>query len=131
MHSTETINQFLNLRAQGWTLARIADHLHVSKPTLIQWSHKHQSELETKRAHQELSAQATSQASNKLRLEHLILFHKTLRQELIKRTLQNLSDEEVEALATDIQHQIEKLTSPPSEALSKENSFTNGGKETR
>src|SRR6476660_4297459 len=38
MHSTETINQFLNPRAQGWTFARIADHLH-SKPLPLMRSH--------------------------------------------------------------------------------------------
>jgi hypothetical protein len=43
-------------------------------------------------------------------LELLTLFRTTLRQELIKRTLQNLSDDEIEALATDIEQQIEKLS---------------------
>src|SRR6266478_6484143 len=135
MHSIETINQFLNLRAQGWSFAHIADHLHVSKPTLLDWSHKHRSELEAMQAHQERSVQSATQPSHKefppsprgegmgegdgrarqpsalsdkeprchqptvhgglgegqgsvLQLEHLTLFHATLRQELIKRTLQ-------------------------------------------
>jgi hypothetical protein len=39
MQSTETINQFLNLRAQGWNRARIADHLHVPEPLLPMRSH--------------------------------------------------------------------------------------------
>jgi hypothetical protein len=110
MHSTETINQFLNLRAQGWSFARIADHLHVSKPTLIQWSHKHQTELAASKANYERSVQKSAQASYELRLEHLTLFHTTLRQEIIKRTLQTLSDEEIQTMADAIQHQIEKLT---------------------
>ena len=53
MHSTETINQFLNFCAQGSSFARIADHLHVSKPTLLDWSHKLQSELEAMKANQQ------------------------------------------------------------------------------
>src|SRR5215813_10897537 len=110
MHSTETINQFLNLRAQGWSFARIADHLHVSKPTLLDWSHKHQSELEAIKANQARSLQAAVQASHELRLEHLKLFHTTLRQEIIKRTLQTLSDEEIQTMADAIEHQIEKLS---------------------
>jgi len=128
MHSTETINQFLNLRAQGWSFARIADHLHVSKPTLLDWSHKHQSELEAMQANQERSVQSAAQPTQKkfplpigwgegqgegsvLQLEHLTLFHTTLRQELIKRTLQTLSNDEIQTMADAIEHQIEKLSS--------------------
>ena len=110
MHSTETINQFLDLRAQGWSFARIADHLHVSKPTLLDWSHKHQSELEAMQANQQRSIQEAAQASQELRLEHLTLFHTSLRHELIKRTLQTLSDEEIQTMADAIGHQIEKLS---------------------
>ena len=97
--------------------ARIADHLHVSKPTLIQWSHKHQSELAATKANHERSTQESAQASDTLHLEHLILFHKTLRREIIKRTLQTLSDEEIQTLADAIQHQIEELSGRPAEAL--------------
>jgi transcriptional regulator len=110
MHSTETVNQFLNLRAQGWSFARIAARLHVSKPTLLDWSHKHQSELDALKADQERSLEEAAQTSCELRLEHLTLFHTTLRQELIKRTLRSLSDQEVEALAAETERQIEKLT---------------------
>ena len=110
MHSTETVNQFLNLRSQGWSFARIADHLHVSKPTLLDWSHKHQSELEAMKASQERSVQAAAQGSHELGLEHLTLFHTTLRQEIIKRTLKTLSDEELQTMADAIEHQIEKLS---------------------
>jgi transcriptional regulator len=130
MHSTETVNQFLNLRAQGWSFARIADHLHVSKPTLLDWSNKHQSQLQAVKANQERSAQEAAQASRALQLEHLTLFQTTLRQELIKRTLKNLSDEEIEALATDIEHQIEKLNGQPSVNLSSKVPLRKEGKET-
>jgi hypothetical protein len=169
MHSTETINQFLNFRAQGWSFARIADHLHVSKPTLIQWSHKHETELAVTKANHERSAQESAQASahgspqtspspplagpawseeragerrpllpfrhsiheeasHERRLEHLSLFHTTLRQEIIKRTLQTLSDEEIQTMADAIEHQIEILTGLSSEALSaKDNALREEG----
>ena len=125
MHSTETINQFLNLRVQGWSFARIVDQLHVSKPTLLDWSHKHRSELESMKASQERSIQEAAQASRARQLELLTLFRTTLRQELIKRTLQNLSQAEIEALATDIEHQIEELSQQSDALLAKD------GKETR
>ena len=133
MHSTETINQFLNLRSQGWSFARIADHLHVSKPTLLDWNRKHQFELQAIKASQQLPAAAQSSPKEQrpgdvsvLKLEHLTLFHTTLRQEIIKRTLQTLSDEELQTMADAIEHRIEKLSGQPSEAL-----LAKEGKETR
>jgi len=109
MHSTETINQFLNLRAQGWSFDRIADQLQVSKPTLLDWNRKHQSKLESMKADQERSVQENAQASHQEQLEYLTLFNHALRQELISRTLQSLSSEEIEALSSDIERQIDKL----------------------
>src|SRR5215470_12944980 len=47
MHSTETINQFLNLRVQGWSFARIAEQLQVSKPTLLAWNRKYHSRIDS------------------------------------------------------------------------------------
>jgi hypothetical protein len=110
MHSTDTINQFLNLRAQGWSFARIADHLHISKPTLIQWSYKRQSELAATKAGQGCSVQAAAQASHELQLEHFALFLTTLHQKLIKRTLRSFSNEELDTLADEIEQQVEKLS---------------------
>jgi len=109
MHSTETINQFLNLRLQGWSFARIADQLHVSKPTLLDWNRKFHSKLDSMKAHQQQPAQETAQASDEEKLENLRLFYTALRQELISRTLESLSTEEIEAFATDIERQIDKL----------------------
>ena len=109
MHSSEIINQFLNLRVQGWTFARLADQLHVSKPTLLGWNRKHLSTLESMKASQESFAQEPLQTSHREQLEYLTLFYGALRRELISRTLQSLSSEEIEVLSTDIDRQIEKL----------------------
>jgi orotate phosphoribosyltransferase-like protein len=35
MKDEETIARFIHLRAQGWSFARIATELNVSKPTLV------------------------------------------------------------------------------------------------
>jgi orotate phosphoribosyltransferase-like protein len=37
----QVIERFIGLRAQGWSFARIAAELDVSKPTLIHWSRLH------------------------------------------------------------------------------------------
>jgi orotate phosphoribosyltransferase-like protein len=35
MHEPQTVQRFIELRAQGWTYARLMTELNVSKPTLI------------------------------------------------------------------------------------------------
>jgi hypothetical protein len=110
MHSTETINQFLNLRVQGWSFARIADQLHVSKPTLLAWNRKYHSNLDSMKATQERTIQQTSEASQFADLQNLTMFYSALRRELVSRTLQNFSNEEIETLAGDIESQIHNLT---------------------
>ena len=42
MHDDKTVQHFIDLRVQGWSFARLATELNVSKPTLIAWSRKHQ-----------------------------------------------------------------------------------------
>jgi len=44
MNDVETHQKFISLRAQGISFQRIAEELKVSKPTLISWSRKFQSE---------------------------------------------------------------------------------------
>jgi intein-encoded DNA endonuclease-like protein len=38
MHTSDTKNSFVELRGQGWSYARIAKKLNVSKPTLLSWA---------------------------------------------------------------------------------------------
>ena len=49
MHDQETVRRFIELRADGWSFSRIAAELKVSKPTLIDWSRKHQFEIQNLR----------------------------------------------------------------------------------
>jgi hypothetical protein len=50
MHDDQTIQRFIELRAQGWTYARLMAELKVTKPTLITWSRKHQFQIQTLKA---------------------------------------------------------------------------------
>jgi hypothetical protein len=45
MHSTSKIGSFMTLRANGWSLDKIAKHINVSKGTVWSWDVKHQSEI--------------------------------------------------------------------------------------
>jgi hypothetical protein len=110
MHSTETIIQFLNLRVQGWSFARIADQLRVSKPTLLDWNRKHQSKIESMKANRQHSAEQTVRVSDDRELQTLTMFYNALHRELISRTLKDFSADEIQALASDILRQINKLS---------------------
>ena len=50
MKDPETIAQFVHLRAHGLSYDKISAQLNVSKPTLIEWSRKHQFDIHNLRA---------------------------------------------------------------------------------
>ena len=44
MHNTDTKSQFIELRAKGWSLVRIAAHINVCPQTLVDWNRQSQTE---------------------------------------------------------------------------------------
>jgi len=50
MHDDNTVQRFIELRAGGWTYARLVTELNVTKPTLIAWSRKHQFQIQNLKA---------------------------------------------------------------------------------
>src|SRR6185295_18677348 len=50
MHSNETKNEFIKLRAGGWSYSRISTQLKVSRQTLLSWNRQFQSKLRSPRA---------------------------------------------------------------------------------
>src|SRR5438128_8702205 len=70
MHPTTTRNEFLRLRVQGLSFARIARQLGVSKPTLIEWSRQCRLEIDARaledqhRVRQEITTSAHQQIAD-------------------------------------------------------------------
>jgi hypothetical protein len=50
MHDQDTINQFIELRARSVPYAQIAEHLKVSRCTLIAWGQKYRTEIDSLRS---------------------------------------------------------------------------------
>ena len=50
MHNEKAVQRFIELRSQGWSFAKIATELNISKTTLITWSRKHQFQVQNLRA---------------------------------------------------------------------------------
>ena len=86
----ETILQFIHLRAQGWTFARIATELKVSKPTLIGWSRQHQFEIQNLRAIETEALAEKCLASRQQRWEQLGRDLRRVHEELAKRDLSDI-----------------------------------------
>jgi len=111
MHSPSTRNEFLRLRVQGLSLASIGRQLHVSKPTLIAWSRKSQTEIESRtfenqqRDKQEIASSASDQHAELVRKRN------ALRQELLSRSLRDVPTEALETLAGELRQRIEHLES--------------------
>jgi transposase-like protein len=40
MYDIKMKHHFIALRAKGWSFSRTADHLHVSRRTLVDWNHE-------------------------------------------------------------------------------------------
>jgi hypothetical protein len=50
MYDIDTKNQFLELRAKGWSLSRISERLNVSQRTLVDWNRQEHEQIRTLRA---------------------------------------------------------------------------------
>ena len=50
MHTPETRQKFVERRAQGWSLVRLAAELGVARSTLIEWSRQLRFEIQNQRA---------------------------------------------------------------------------------
>jgi transcriptional regulator with XRE-family HTH domain len=112
MHSTATFDEFLRLRLQGLSFARIARRLGVSKPTLIQWNRKAKPDLNS-RSRQHLDAVLKSiDDSHAQLLADLERRHLALRQVLLTRALRDVPTPEIEALAGEYHQQIQNLKNP-------------------
>lgn len=110
MHDEKTVQRFIELRCQGWTYARLTAELQVSKPTLIQWSRKHQFRIQNLR-NIELEALANQWLDSVS--DRVKALGRQLRQvdaELSTRDIKDLSTLQLHTLARSLRRQIGELT---------------------
>ena len=109
MHSLDTKNEFLKLRVQGYSFARISAQLRVSKPTLIAWSRRCQAEIQALKTAHTQTLQAALAASNDQELNRLTMHLKFLEHELLSRSLRPVPTSDLESLASRLKNQLQKL----------------------
>ena len=110
MHDDTTVQRFIELRAQGWSYARLMAELNVSKPTLIAWSRKHQFQIQNLKAI-ELEALADKWlASTADRVNALGEQLRRIETVLGQRDVGELSTPQLHTLARSLRRQIEQAT---------------------
>ena len=119
MHTLDTQNRFLELRAKGLSLARIAVRLGVSKRTLVDWNHQHRDELRLLRAVELEALQEKILASHKTELACLSRRLQTLEWELSRRedNLKYESTRDLYHLAALVRSEIRKTRLEPDMSL--------------
>jgi hypothetical protein len=112
MHDEKTVQRFIELRAQGWSYARLMTELNVTKPTLIAWSRKHQFQIQNLKA---IDLEALGEkwlASTGDRVNALGEQLRQVERELAQRNVGDLSTPQLYSLARSLRRQIETATGP-------------------
>src|SRR5580765_5271648 len=107
MHSPETKAQFIKLRAQGLSYARIASRLHVSKPTLIAWNRECRSRLSSPRALELKVLQESLLPEDELIRCSLNL--RAIEQELVSRAFREISTDQLHHMANLFRERLGEL----------------------
>src|SRR5512141_892723 len=108
MHDDKTVQRFIELRAQGWTYARLMTELNVSKPTLIAWSRKHQFQIQNLKAIELEALREKWLASTAERVNALGEQLRKIETELGKRDVSGLTTPQLHTLARTLRRQIEQ-----------------------
>jgi hypothetical protein len=109
-HDDQTVQRFIELRAQGRTYAQLMAELQVSKPTLIAWSRKHQFQIQNLKAI-ELEALAAKWLASVT--DRVNAFGEQLRRieaEIAKRDPAELTTAQLYTLARHLRRQIAQAT---------------------
>lgn len=110
MNDIETQQRFVFLRAEGWSFARIAADLQISKPTLINWSRKFQFDIQNQRAINIEALQEKWLASRDVRVNVLGEQLRKVETELGRREIATLSTAQLFGLAATLRREIKRET---------------------
>lgn len=112
MNDLDKQQRFVQLRAQGWSFARISEELGVSKPTLINWSRKRQFEIQNHRAILLEQLQEKWLSAADARVNYLGEQLQKVEAELATRDISSLTTGQLFHLAQALRRQIERETGP-------------------
>ena len=106
MKDIETQKQFVHLRSQGWSFARIAQELDVAKATLVRWSRKFHFEINNARAVELEALQVQYLDTREARVRALGEQFTAIKAELARRDLTVLGTARLFSLAAGLRREI-------------------------
>jgi len=109
MHTNETKDRFVELRAKGISLARIADNLKVSKQTLVDWNHQFKAQIRNLRAVELEALHERILATREADISLLSSIQKKISTTLADRELNGLRTKEVIRLYVLLRHEAASL----------------------
>jgi len=112
MKDQETVQKFIELRAQGWSFVRIAAELGVAKSTLTEWSRKFRFEIHNRRALVLDDLQDRILGTVQSRVAGLAEKLGKVENELRQRDLKELTTSQLYSLGASLRRQIERETGP-------------------
>ena len=112
MQDEKTVQRFIELRASGWTYARLMAELTVSKPTLIAWSRKFQYQIQNLKAIEMEALRERWLNSTATRVTALGEQLQKVEEELARRDMGGLTTPQLHGLARSLRRQIEQATGP-------------------
>ena len=109
MYTSEQIDKFIELRAQGWSLNHVASELRIAKRTLVEWSRQQADQIKSLRALLQETAQEKLSASREEELARLLRTQKDLEDELANRPLCRLPLDKLFGVAAELRQEIRSL----------------------
>ena len=113
MPSTDTQSQLIELRAKGWSLARIAAHINVCPRTLVDWNRQSQTEIRALRGVELEALQEKILATHELELTRLTQHLQRLEEETAKREFVCVETKDLYRLCSLVRAEIRKVRLEP------------------
>ena len=108
MHTIETNHRFIELRARGWSFARVAAELRVNQNSLVSWQRKFRQEIADLKAVELEALQERLLASHEDELTRLAGHLNRVEAVLAGRKLEYVSTEFLFSLAATLRAQIRR-----------------------
>jgi hypothetical protein len=109
MHSNETKDQFLELRAKGTSLSRIATDIHVSQRTLVEWNRQLAPDIRALRAVHLEALHEQTLASRQEDLARLAKVQANVEAAITERDFSWVDSDKLVRIYLDLRHEIRDL----------------------
>ena len=109
MYRFDSVEKFVELRAQGWSLGHIATEIHVSKRTLVDWNREHAAQIQSLRAQEQEILQEKFVSSREADLARLLRLQKDVDDDLANRTLRLVDTEVLFRISAELREEIQKM----------------------